>query len=184
MTGVDHSESSLAYAKAHAPKANFLRQSYLEPFGEARFDAAIMISQDYGVLSPEDRKTLLKNVHRALKPGGFFAFDMPSLHAYAVRAENSAPNWYAAKAGFYRPHDHMVLEKHIPYPGIPSICDRITVLDEAVATYKFWQTFFTPETIGEELAGCGFTVVQALANLRGEACDDDSLSLGILCKKA
>ena len=184
VTGVDRSESSLQYARQHAPRARFLRQSYLEPLGENRFDAAIMISQDYGVLSPGDRQTLLKNIHTALKPGGHFAFDVPSLQAFADRTAKATPNWYAAEAGFYRPHPHMVLEKSIPYPDIPALCDRISVLDTEIKTYKFWQTFYTPETIGQELSANGFRLIEALSDLTGTAYADDSLTLGIIAVKA
>ncbi|MBE0601915.1 MAG: methyltransferase domain-containing protein [Firmicutes bacterium] len=183
MTGVDRSESSLAYARVHAPAANFLRQSYLEPFGENAFDAAIMISQDYGVLSPDSRKTLLRHIHTALKPGGVFAFDVSSLRAYADRAAKAAPNWYAAKGGFYRPPDHLVLEKALPYPDIPAICDRISVLDHEVKTYKFWQTFYAPETIGRELEAGGFRLVQALSGLDGTPYSGDSPAIGVIAQK-
>ncbi|MBN1778513.1 MAG: class I SAM-dependent methyltransferase [Clostridiales bacterium] len=183
MTGVDRSERSLEYAREHAPGARFVRQSYLEPFGEEEFDAAVMISQDYGVLSPEDRKALLKNIRAALKPGGHFALDVPSLRAFAERTAKNAPNWYAAEAGFYRPHAHMVLEKPIPYPDIPALCDVISVLDDKVTTYRFWQTFFSPDSIGRELERCGFAVNEALSGLTGKAYAGDSLTLGIIAVK-
>jgi len=184
MTGVDRCEHSLAYAKEHAPKARFLRQSYVEPFGENKFDAAIMISQDYGVLSPDDRQTLLDNIHTALRPGGYFAFDMPSLRAFAERTAKNAPNWYAAGAGFYRPHAHFVLEKRVAYPEIPALCDAITVLDDKITTCKFWQTFFSPETIGAELEHRGFRVAEALADLAGTPYKETSPALGIIAVKA
>ncbi len=184
MTGVDRSESSLAYARAHSGGVRFIRQSYLEPFGENKFDAAIMISQDYGVLSPGDRKTLLENIAAALKPGGRFALDVPSLKAYEERKANGKPNWYAAEAGFYRPHDHLVLEKPIAYPDIPAICDRISVLDAEIKTYKFWQTFYTPETIGKDLEINGFKLVQALSDLAGMPYTADSPTIGVIAEKA
>lgn len=184
MTGVDRSEGSLAYAREHAPTARFIRQSYLEPLGEARFDASIMISQDYGVLSPGGRKTLLKNIHTALKPGGRFAFDVPSLKAFADRTAKNAPSWYAAGPGFYRPHAHLVLEKAVAYPDIPALCDRITVVDHQVKTYRFWQTFYAPETIQMELEANGFRLVRALSDLTGKAYSGDSPTLGIVAAKA
>ena len=35
-----------------------------------------MIFTDFGVLLPDDRAELLSNIHRALKPGGCFIFDV------------------------------------------------------------------------------------------------------------
>jgi SAM-dependent methyltransferase len=184
MTGVDRSEGSLAYASGHAPKARFLRQSYLEPFGNAAFDAAIMISQDYGVLGPEDRETLLANVRAALKPGGHFAFDVPSLRAYEARTEHNAPSWYAAEGGLFRLHGHFVLQKAYFYPERPALCDTYSVLDTLVKTYRFWQTFFLPESIRTELERRGLTAAAVLSDLTGKAYTDDSLTLGIVCQKA
>ena len=183
LTGIDRSESSLQYAREHAPKARFVRQSYLEPFGMEQFDAAVMISQDYGVLRPEHRQLLLKNIHNALKPGGQFAFDMPSPRAFADRTAQSAPNWYAAGAGFYRPHPHFVLEKHFAYPDIPALCTIISVLDAEIKTYRFWMTFFSPDAIHAELKQNGFRVTTVLSGLTGNAYADDSTALGVICQK-
>jgi SAM-dependent methyltransferase len=183
MTGVDRSENSLAYAREHAPKARFLRQSYLEPFGEAAFHAAVMISQDFGVLSPESRKTLLCNIHAALKPGGRFAFDVPSLRAFEVRKARYTPNWYAEGPGFYRPHPHFVLEKTEFYPELPATCDVISVFDHEVKTYRFWQTFYSPDTLRAELAGCGFQTAAVLSDLTGKEYTDDSETLGVIAEK-
>ena len=184
MTGVDRSESSLAYARAHSGGARFIRQSYLETFGENKFDAAIMISQDYGVLSPGERKTLLENIAAALKPGGRFAFDVPSLKAYEERKANGKPNWYAAEAGFYRPHGHLVLEKPIAYPDIPAICDRISVLDAEIKTYKFWQTFYTPETIGKELEIKRLQADPGSVRSGGNALHGRLATIGVIAEKA
>ncbi len=183
VTGVDRSENSLAYAREHAPAARFIRQSYLEPLGETVFDAAVMISQDYGVLSPDHRKLLLQNIRAALKPGGRFAFDVPSLRALAGRAAANAPNWYAAEGGLFRPQAHFVLQKAFLYPELPALCDTYSVLDAQVTTYRFWQTFFSPETIGAELAACGLRVTAVLSDLTGKAYTGESPTLGVICQK-
>lgn len=184
VTGVDRSENSLAYAREHAPKARFLRQSYLEPFGERVFDAAVMISQDYGVLSPEQRKLLLQNIRAALKPGGYFAFDAPSPQAMKDRAAANAPNWYAAEGGLFRPEAHFVLQKALLYPELCALCDTYSVLDTQITTYRFWQTFFSPEAIGAELYENGFRVTAVLSDLAGKAYAGDSAALGVICQKA
>jgi SAM-dependent methyltransferase len=183
VTGVDRSEHSLDYAREHAPQARFIRQSYLEPLGAEQFDAAIMISQDFGVLSPENRKTLLNNIHAALKPGGRFAFDVPSLRAFQDRTAHNAPNWYAAGAGLFRPHPHFVLEKPFAYPELPALCDTYAVFDSEIKRYRFWQTFYSPDTIRAELESCGFQVAKILSDLTGKEYTDDSETLGVICQK-
>ena len=184
MIGVDRSENSLRYAAQHAPRACFLRQSYLEPLGTARFDAAIMISQDYGVLRPGDRRVLLHNLRTALKPGGRFAFDVPSLRAFEARAAGNASRWYAADGGLFRPHPHLVLEKAFAYADIPATCDTYAVLDAQATVYRFWQTYFSPDSIRKELLENGFETADILSGLTGTEYTEDSQTVGVIAVRA
>lgn len=186
MTGIDRSESSILYAREHASdREDYRLASYLEPFGEACYDAALMISQDYGVLSPEKRRALLQNIRRALKPGGRFAFDVPTMTAYRKRMDESSARWYASESGFWRPGRHFVFQDTLFYPEQGALCDLYAVLDEhGTKAYRVWQTFFTPESISRELEENGFAVEAALSGLDGGAFDPASPEMGILCRKA
>jgi SAM-dependent methyltransferase len=184
-TGIDRSENSICYARAHASNREEYRlASYLEPFGEACYDAALMISQDYGVLNLENRRRLLGNIRRALKPGGFFAFDVPGMAAYQLRMDAAPAKWYASEPGFWRPHPYFVLEDVLFYPEISALCDRYVVLDGGgMKVYRVWQTFFSPESIRLELEENGFQVEAALSNLRGDAYDAASPEIGVVCRR-
>lgn len=184
VTGIDRSQSSLAYARAHAPQARFVQASYLAPFGDAAFDAAVMISQDYGVLPPQSRQTLLQNIRAALRPGGGFAFDVPSLRALQSRAAQSAKTWYAADGGLFRPHRHVVLQSTPVYPEQNALCDVYTVFDTEAAAYRFWQTFFSPETIRAEVEACGLHMTDVLSDLTGAPYEEGAEALGVICRKA
>ena len=186
MTGIDRSENSIRYAQAHESDLEEYRlASYLEPFGEARYDAALMIWHDYGVLSPENRRLLLQNIRCALKPGGRFAFDVPTMAAYRQRMEESTPKWYASDGGFWRPGRHFVLQETFFYPEQSALCDLYIVLDEdGTQVYRNWQTFFTPETIQRELEDVGFRVEQTLSSLQGGDYDTASSEMGVICQKA
>ncbi|MCO1603782.1 class I SAM-dependent methyltransferase [Desulfosporosinus nitroreducens] len=186
LTGIDRSESSICYARNqnHDKHANYILASYLNPFGSNQFDAALMISQDYGVLSPENRKILLSNIRNALKPNGYFAFDVSSMTAFQNRTNGTASKWYASGAGFWRPHKHFVLEKTIIYPDMPTLCDSVVVCDSGVKAYHIYQSFFSPESIRSELEENGFQVEAVLSNLRGEKFNEASPALGVICKKA
>jgi SAM-dependent methyltransferase len=145
----------------------------------------MMISQDYGVLSPENRRALLQNIHRALKPGGWFAFDVPSVSAYRQRMDESSAKWFAADGGFWRTGRHFVLQDALFYPEQSALCDLYIVLDEGgTKVYRIWQTFFTPESIGRELQENGFKVEATLSGLDGGSFTPDSPVIGILCRKA
>lgn len=186
VTGIDRSEASIRYARElnAGPQATFLNASYLQPFGENRFDAAIMVSLDYGVLSPENRRRLLNNVHAALKPGGYFALDVESLYAFSQLQKSAALRWEAAESGFWRPHPYVALSKTYLYPELPVSCALHAVLDEEFTVYRIWQTFFSPQSIAQELSAGGFAVRAVWGNLMGGPQADDSQALGVLCQKA
>lgn len=57
--------------------------NYLDMSFDRAFDAATMIWCDYGALVPADRAKLLRTVHRAVKPGGVFLFDVFTPQHYA-----------------------------------------------------------------------------------------------------
>jgi SAM-dependent methyltransferase len=184
MTGLDGSDNSIRFAEEHREGlSRYIRGSYLSPFGSGEYDAAMMISEDYGVPGPQDRKRLLKNIHAALKPNGCFTFDIPSLAAFKARQENDSPRWYASDSGFWRPHRHFVLQKTFFYPDIRALCDYYAVFDTELKIYRIWQTFFTPETIRAELESAGFRVEEVFSNLWGDAYTEASQTIGIICAK-
>jgi len=185
VTGIDRSASSIDYArKLNAGRqAVFVNDSYLKPFGINSFDAAIMISKDYGVLSPNSRKALLFNIHSALKPGGYFALDVHSVNDFARLQKSAAPHWEAAQSGFWRPHPHLAISKTCFYPDQSVACDVHAVLDEDFTVYRIWQTYYSPESIEEELQMAGFVIRAVWSNLKGDPLVEDSMALGILCQK-
>ncbi len=184
LTGIDRSENSIHYAKNHGKDTNYILASYLNPFGENQFDAALMISQDYGVLSPENREILLGNIRNSLKPNGYFAFDVSSMAAFQNRRDGAASKWYVSDSGFWRPHKHFVLEKTIIYSDFPTLCDFVTVFDsDGIKAYHIYQTFFSPESICSELEKNGFRVEAVLSNLYGERFSASSLEIGVICRK-
>ena len=185
LTGIDRSENSIRYARSRDADTRYILGSYLDSFGTGQFDAAMMVSQDYGVLSPENRAILLGNIRNALKPGGYFAFDVCSMAAFQRRQDAATQKWYASDTGFWRPDQHFVLEKTIFYPDIHALCDFMAVFDSTgVKAYHIYQTFFSPETIRAELELNGFLVEAIQSGLSGEAYRPASLEIGVVCRRA
>lgn len=186
VTGIDRSEGSIRYARDlnAGRKAAFVNASYLLPFGEDRFDAAVLISEDYGVMSPEDRRTFLGNVRDALKPGGYFALDVHSLCGFSRLQKSAAPWWEAAESGFWRPHPYIALSKTCFYPELAVSCNLHAVLDGEFTVYRIWQTYYSAESIAAELNAGGFEIRAVWGNLKGDPLTDDPQVLGVLCQKA
>lgn len=77
-----------------------------------------------------------------------------------------------------------MLEKTVVYPDIPALCNAVTVLDhEGVAAYRIYQSFFSPQSIRSELEKNGFRVEAFLSSLCGESYTDESLEIGVVCRK-
>jgi len=185
VTGVDWSENSIWYAKqlCHGLSADFLCASYLDPMPQRNFDGAVMISQDYGVLAPQDRKKLLANIRAVLKNGGRFAFDVSSTAALEGLKQNAVQTWEAAAQGFWRAQPYLTLQKLFLFADIPASCSLYVVIDDETTVYRVWQTYFTPESIERELHENGFVVEEISADLTGGNWHADSAALGVVCRK-
>jgi ubiquinone/menaquinone biosynthesis C-methylase UbiE len=92
ITGVDFSAAMLAGAREAHPEAEWVRaDARALPFTGA-FDLAVSFGA-FGHFLPAERPALFAGVHRALRPGGLFAFPV-----VAPRPVTSP--WYWALAGF------------------------------------------------------------------------------------
>ena len=155
ITGVDYSRRSIDYAAKYASENNlnlvYRYQNYLELSDENQYDAALLIYGDFCPLSPKQRSTLLKNIHRALKPNGQFVLDV-STREHRKKYGNKN-NWYAVESGFWKPDPHLVLEQGFDYPEESIWLDQYTVIeaDGKVSVYRNWFQDYTPETITAEL---------------------------------
>src|SRR5271156_2164269 len=77
ITGVDFSAGMLAQARMAHPDATWVRADVRAlPFVEA-FDLAVSFGA-FGHFLPAERPALFAAVHRALRPGGLFAFPVPA----------------------------------------------------------------------------------------------------------
>lgn len=187
VTGLDFSDTAIGYARVQAAGMSnapeFRVENYLDWHETGRYDAALLIYEDYGVLAPADRQKLLANIHSALRSGGAFVLDVASLAAFGKRRAEAEKNWQWLPSGFWRPHLHLVLEHHIFYESGCVGCDRYIVFDSEVKDYRIYQTYYTPQSIKQELESCGFRVEEMLSGLTGEAWREDSMQIGVICRK-
>lgn len=187
VTGIDYSSVSIDYARQYAfdhdLDINYCCQDYLTLEDQPRYDAALLIYGDFCPLSPDQRRRLLANISRALKPVGLFVLDV-SRHD-PKNLEPTASNWYAAVGGFWRPGPHLVLEKRFCYPKTALILDQYTVIEEngSLSTYRLWRQEYTPESIASELEAGGFEVLSIWGDLTGMPYTDDTEWIGIIARK-
>ncbi len=187
VTGVDYSQRSIDYARqtaaANQQAIEYLYQDYLTLDLHQRFDAAILVYYDLGVLADPDRDNLLQRVHQALKPGGYFIFD---LLTPLGRAEQSVLDWQVKPhGGFWRPGPHMVLSRTFAYPDASAFVDQYIVIEPTgdVDIYRIWEHGYTPETITPVLEAQGFAVAGIWADLTGQEHHPDAKTMAIIARK-
>jgi SAM-dependent methyltransferase len=187
VTGVDYSRRSIEYATKYASEQalniTYRYQNYLELTDENSYDAAFLIYGDFCPLSPAQRKQLLQNISRALKPNGRFVLDVSTRE---LRKKYGNKNrWYAAQSGFWKPGPHLVLEEGFDYPEQSLWLDQFTTIeaDGKVSVYRNWFQDYTPEAIIEELSQNGFVVDGFWGDLTGTPYTPDSDWIGLVTHK-
>ena len=118
-TGIDFSSNSISYAKKQAKEKgleiNYICQDYLEIDFENQFDLITLIYTDLGVLVPDERAQLLDKIHRALKPGGLFVFDLINDRNLEEKFQEQK-TWTFENSGFWKPGPYMELANGFHYP--------------------------------------------------------------------
>ena len=94
VTGIDFSETSIRFAREEARRRNlpirYLLRNYLEYVPEEKFSVVTMIFCDFCVLSPQQRKTLLKIFYESLEDTGSLLFDVYSIDYFQAVQEKRA----------------------------------------------------------------------------------------------
>ncbi len=187
VTGVDTSRRSIDYATQYASEHHldiFYRyQDYLTLADESQYDVALLIYGDLCPLSPNQRRTLLGNVRRALKPGGHFVLDVTTRTHRQKHGNRNG--WYAGQTGFWKPGPHLVLEEGFDYPEQSVFLDQAIVIeaDDKVSVYRNWFQDYDRETITAELKQAGFAVLNAWNDLLGTPFTDDTEWIGLVAQK-
>lgn len=146
VTGIDYSQNSINYAKEESIKNNldidYICQNYLEIDYEEKFDLIILIYCDFGVLSEQDRKTLINKIHKALKKDGIFIFD--ALNIKSIENINFGKNYDVSKGGFWSASPYIALTENFHYKDNKAILDQHTVIleNDEIDVYRFWNHYF------------------------------------------
>jgi SAM-dependent methyltransferase len=187
VTGVDYSRRSIDYAtqaaRAQRLDIDYRYQNYLDLSDEARYDAVLLIYGDFCPLNPDQRAALLRNVRRALKPGGRFVLDVTTP---ACWPHGGSAGWQVLPSGFWRPGPHLVIADSFGYPEQTIWLNQVIVLEAGgqVSLYRNWFQDYTPASITAELARGGFAVHGLWADLTGAAYSEASQWMGLVTAPA
>lgn len=187
VVGVDYSRRSIGYARESAAKQGldieYHYQNYLTLDRDSEFDAALLIYGDFCPLSPDNRDSLLRRVHRALKPGGRFVFDVTTRKHRARVGEKN--NWYVTESGFWKPGPHLVLEEGFDYLDQDIHLDQYIVIEPGgrVTVYRNWFQDYTPATIIPVVEQQGFRVQGYWNDLAGTPYTPDTEWIGLVVER-
>jgi 2-polyprenyl-3-methyl-5-hydroxy-6-metoxy-1,4-benzoquinol methylase len=170
VTGVDYSRRSIRYAEDSARKKSlsidYRWADYLSLDETARYDIADIIYCDFGVLSPETRRDLLRRVKRALKPGGLFIVDAFTPRQYDDFIENAVTEY--SEGGFWSPESCVYIRKTLRYDEEQAYLEQYLVVTEReTRRYNLWNHAFEETTFRQELYAAGFHKVTFYGDAAG-----------------
>ena len=186
VTGIDLSERSIEYAKNEAQRKqasiNYRCQNYLDLKINHAFDVVALIYCDYGALIPEDRKQLLANIYRALKPSGMFLLDVFSDHHFSKKKENQTYDYFP-KGGFWLEKAHLCLQASYQYDEKINVDQYIIVSNDTINCYHIWEQYFSRAKLNQELKQAGFINMNYYDDIRGHQNIADSHTLCATARK-
>lgn len=164
-TGMDFSKNSIEYARGQAREKGlditYIHQDYLELDFTDQFDLLILIYTDIGVLLPDERDLLLGRIHRALKPGGIFVFDVLNDRNLDQKFQETQTLSHEF-GGLWKPTPYMELASGYHYPEHRVFLKQHSILDEKeqISTYRFWTHYFRTEEVYPMLKAQGFKAIE------------------------
>ena len=183
VLGVDASTRSIAHARSVAEAedlpATFVHGNYLDaPLG-ADHDAALLIYEDFCVLSPTQRAHLLGRVHTALRPGGQFVLDVTSAARFAEHADGRQEGLEEVTE-FWANRPYRGVRQTWTYPGIRLVLDHYTIeKDGRVREFWDWMQCLTPAEATAELEAAGFEIAELTGDVAGAPFDRESPSFAV-----
>ncbi len=186
VTGMDYSERSVNYARNSARNEgldiNYLLGDYMELGYENEFDIITLIYCDFGVLPDENRKLLLKKIHKALRPGGRLIFDVFTPKFYEGRPETTS--WEYNETGFFNENPHVCLYSFYRYDEDSTVLDQdIIITENTVDCYNLWKHTFTEDELNNALCEAGFSQIEFYGDVSGIACQPDGEVICTIAKK-
>jgi len=182
VTGLDFSENSINYARAHDVESEYIIGDYLTMEFENTFDIVTLIMCDYGALIPDERRNLLHRVYGALRPGGLFLFDV--LTPLRGKGKSDRTRWEVnPNGGFMSPNPHICLYADNYYGEIAE-GQRIVVIEEqGVRCFNLWDYYFTKQALTDEVTPAGFTLEGVYTCVAGGLYTDETQRMCVVLRR-
>ena len=166
VTGVDFSKNSIEYAIRQRDKnqsdVEYINSNYLDLDLDDKFDLIMMIYCDFGALVPEERISLMKMIHKSLKPEGIFLFD--AIDEKTVEKINFTPTWEMSEGGFWKSGPYICLSRNFHFKENKATLEQHIVIydDGSFKLYRFWNHYFNQEDVEKMFKPIGFSKVNCI----------------------
>ena len=165
VTGSDLSSKLLEIAKEKLRKAKVkatLHQGDMRSQKLGQFDAVVTIFNAVGHLTKKGFEKAMRNIHRNLKPGGIYVFDIFNLNSFNKKDLSSLDMNKQAKLNGTTVHIYQssTLDKQ---KGLLVSCDNYTITKKDKKPEKFSVKFplqiYSPQELQAMLSRSGFDIV-------------------------
>ncbi len=187
VTGIDISERSIKYAKKTASEKNleinYILENYLHFSTESRFDLITMISRDFPVLSPIQRKTLLRTFHAILSDDGAVLFDIDSLNFFTEAAEKAFWEFFPG-GGFWSSKPHHLFTNSFKYDQEKLLLEKYTIIEkDKVRNVYNWHQCYSMASLNTLLQENGFRITEYYSTITGRAFEEESDGITVVARK-
>ena len=187
VTGIDLSERSVRYARETAEAKNlpirYVLQDYLAYAAGERFDLLTMISHDFSVLSPDQRKILLDTFRESLTDDGAILLDVSSMYRHREATEKHG--YEVTEGGYWAPGLHYVFSSTFKYEQERLLCDKYTVIEsERRFEVYAWDQCYSVDTLTGLFESSGLSIVELYSDVAGAPLEDDSRGIAVVATKS
>ncbi|WP_455682164.1 class I SAM-dependent methyltransferase [Thomasclavelia sp.] len=187
VTGVDISKRSIDYASNSALNDNMQIEYVLGNYNEIDFDKnydfVTLIYCDFGVLSTETRKKLLKKIFGILNKEGVLLFDVFTPLKYKGKEETK--EFEINTNGFWHQNLCLSLNSFYRYDEDNTFLNQYTLVtqDGKIINYNVWEHTFIIEELKHDLQQAGFTNIKFYGDISGNKYNKFSQTICIIAKK-
>ncbi len=184
VTGLDISETSLSHAISVARESGqsitYVNADYTKIALPEEMDIYTLIFQDFCVLSPLQRASLLSSIRAALVPGGHLVMDVSTLSAFESFKEREVVA-DRLMDGFWSAGEYVGLLKSFKYQKQKVSLERYLIVepDQHWEIYN-WMQYFSQDSLECELRAAGFKLKEIAGSLTGEPMAQGSMSFGVI----
>ena len=188
VTGIDLSERSIHYAQDTAKDRDlsirYILQDYLRFSSNDRFDLILMISQDFSVLSPSQRRTLLRVFRSHLSEGGALLVDVASLLQFS-QAKEKMNYEFCSEGGFWSPGPHHVFTSSFKYEPECLLCSKYVIVERSREFEIYtWSQCYSVESLKEVFEENGLKILQCLSDVSGTPLKEESPTIAIVAGRS